>query len=139
MRFLRQSTAVDLPLGPFVDAADGFTAEDGLTISQADVRLKKNAGAWAQINESTAASHEENGWYEKAFNATDTNTVGHLVVAVHEAGARPVVNEFTVLEEAVYDALYTSGAIGFGALYYGLIDNADTSLIDLGTLGLADD
>src|SRR5688500_430410 len=82
---LRQSDAVELPLGPFVDATDGVTAETGLTISQADVRLKKctaagDCAAWAQINESTAASHDENGWYEKDFDTTDTNTVGLLQI-----------------------------------------------------------
>ena len=46
--WLKQSTAVDIALGPFVDAADGVTPETALTIAQADVRLKKNAGAWAQ-------------------------------------------------------------------------------------------
>jgi hypothetical protein len=110
MQYLRQSTAINLPLGPFVDAADGFTAEDALTISQADVRLKKNDGAWAQVNDDTAATHEENGWYEKEFNTTDTNTVGHLKIAVHEAGARPVYHDYTVLEESVYDGMFVSGA-----------------------------
>jgi hypothetical protein len=110
MQFLRQSTAINLPLGPFVDATDGFTAEDSLTISQADVRLKKGDAAWAQVDDDTAATHEENGWYEKEFNATDTNTVGHLKIAVHEAGARPVYHDYTVLEESVYDGMFVSGA-----------------------------
>ena len=43
--WLKQSTAVDIALGPFVDSADGFTAETALTLSQADIRLKKNNGA----------------------------------------------------------------------------------------------
>jgi hypothetical protein len=110
--YLRQSTAVDLAIGPFVDDADGVTALTGLTIAQADVRLKKNNAAWAQINDATSATHEENGWYEKEFDATDTNTVGRLLVAVHEAGALPVWHEFWVLEEAVYDALFAASATG---------------------------
>jgi hypothetical protein len=112
MRYLRQSTAVDVPLGPFLDATDGVTAETALTISQGDVRLKKNNGAWAQVNDSTAATHEENGWYEKALDTTDTNTVGTLIIAVHESGALPVWHEFTVLEEAIYDALFAASATG---------------------------
>lgn len=113
--FLRQSTAVDLPIGPFLDATDGVTAETGLTIAQADVRLKKNNGAWAQINDNTSATHEENGWYEKEFDATDTNTVGILKVAIHEAGALPVFHTFQILEEAVYDALFAASALGYVA------------------------
>jgi hypothetical protein len=112
MNFLRQSTAVDIGLGPFVDATDGVTAETALTISQADVRLKKNNGAWAQANESTSATHEENGWYEKPLDATDTNTVGILLVAVNESGALPVWREFQVVEEAVYDRDYAAAGTG---------------------------
>jgi hypothetical protein len=103
--WLKQSTAVDIALGPFVDATDGVTAETALTISQADVRLKKNAAAWAQKNDANAATHEENGWYEVALNATDTDTIGILIVAVNESGALPVWREFRVLAANVYDSL----------------------------------
>ncbi|MGE3835237.1 MAG: hypothetical protein AB7H43_10670, partial [Acidimicrobiia bacterium] len=103
--WLRQSTAVDIALGPFLDDTDGKTAETGLTISQADVRLKKNAGNWAQKNQASAATHEENGWYEVSLNTTDTDTLGVLVVAVHEAGALPVFATFMVLPANVYDSL----------------------------------
>jgi len=112
MPFLRQSTAVDVGIGPFVDATDGVTAETGLTLAQADIRLKKNNGAWAQVNDNTSATHEENGWYEKELDATDTNTVGRLIIAVHESGALPVWHEFWVLEEAIYDALFAASATG---------------------------
>lgn len=44
MLYLEQSTAVTVKIGPFVDETDGFSAEDGLTISQADIRLSKNGG-----------------------------------------------------------------------------------------------
>jgi hypothetical protein len=110
--YLRQSTAVDIPLGPFVDYADGYTAKSGLTISQSDVRLKKGAAAWAAVNESTSASHEENGYYEKALDATDTNTVGPLRIAVSEALTLPICQDYFVLEEAVYDALFAASATG---------------------------
>lgn len=105
MVFLKQSTAVDIPIGPFVDATDGVTAETGLTISQADVRLKKNAGAWAQKTEATSATHEENGWYEVPLDATDTGTLGVLMLNVSESGALPVWREFMVLPANVYDSL----------------------------------
>lgn len=119
MMFLRQSTAVDIGIGPFVDATDGVTAETGLTLSQADIRLKKNNGAWAQVNDATSAAHEENGWYEKELDATDTNTVGILLIAVNESGALPVWQEYTVLEEAVYDALFAASAAGYGTAQTG--------------------
>jgi hypothetical protein len=104
MRFLRQSTAVDLALGPFLDATDGITPETALSIVQASVRLKKNNGAWAQINDATTATHEENGWYEKEFDATDCNTLGILLVSVQMSGAVPVWHEFMVIPAIVYDS-----------------------------------
>lgn len=105
MMFLKQSTAADIALGPFVDSTDGVTAETALTIAQADVRVKKGGGAWAQKNDATSATHEENGWYEVALNSTDTNTLGPLMVAVSEAGALPVFREFMVVPANVYDSL----------------------------------
>lgn len=106
--WLKQSTAVDIALGPFVDSTDGFTAETALTLSQADIRLKKNNGAWAQVNDATSATHEENGWYEKELDATDTNTLGILIVAVNETGALPVWREFMVVPANVYDSLVSN-------------------------------
>lgn len=105
MLFLKQSTAVDIPIGPFLDESDGKTPETLLTITQPDIRLKKGPAAWAQVNSSQTLSHEENGWYEVSLDATDTNTLGALVVAVHESGALPVWREFTVLPANIYDSL----------------------------------
>lgn len=105
MRFLKQSTSVDLPIGPFLDETDGKTAETGLTLTQPDIRLKKNGGAWAQKNAAQTLSHEENGWYEVTLDATDTGTLGCLQVAVHESGALPVWHEFMVLPAMIYDSL----------------------------------
>jgi hypothetical protein len=105
MNLLKQSTVADIGLGPFVDQTDGFTAETALTIAQSDVRLKKNGGAWAQKSDATSATHEENGWYEVPLSATDTNTLGILIVAVNESGALPVFKEFLVVPANVYDSL----------------------------------
>ena len=102
---LRQSTAVNIKLGPFVDEEDGVTPLTSLTISQADVRLAKNDGNWAQKSASGNASHEENGWYEISLSATDTNTLGTLIVAVNKSGALPVWREFQVVPANVYDSL----------------------------------
>lgn len=102
--WLRQSTAVDIGIGPFLDSTDGNTVESALTITQPDIRLKKNAGAWAQKNAAQTLTHEENGWYEVSLNTTDTDTLGILLVAVHESGALPVWREFLVVPANVYDA-----------------------------------
>lgn len=63
-QWLRQNTAATVKMGPFLDETDGKTAETGLTIAQADVRLSKNGGDFAQKNDAAGATHDENGWYD---------------------------------------------------------------------------
>ena len=130
---LKQSTAVDVLIGPFVDETDGKTAETGLTISQADVRLSKNAQNMAQKNDSTSAAHDELGYYNCELDATDTNTVGTLVLAVHESGALPVRHEFQVVEEAIFDTMYADGA-DLESQIQTIDSNVDAILVDTNEL-----
>ena len=106
--FLKQSTSATIILGPFVDSTDGVTAETGLTISQADVRLSKNAGTYAQKSDTGSCTHMENGYYSCGLNTTDTNTLGHLRISVAESGALPVWRDFLVLPANVYDSLLST-------------------------------
>jgi hypothetical protein len=103
--YLKQSTAVDIILGPFVDETDGKTAETGLTIAQADVRLSKNGANIAQKNDVTSCSHDELGNYKCDLDATDTATLGILTVMVHESGALPVKQEYQVVTAHWYDTM----------------------------------
>jgi hypothetical protein len=105
---LRQSTAVTLKIGPYLDETDGKTAETGLTLSQADIRLSKNGGNMAQKNEASACTHDEIGVYGCPVDTTDTNTLGRLQLFSHESGALPVWHEYMVLPANVWDALYGS-------------------------------
>lgn len=112
MIVLKQSTAVDVVLGAFVDDTDGKTAETALTITQADVQITKGGAAAAQKNDATSATHLANGHYKIPLNATDTNTVGHMRIMVNESGALPVWADFQVVEEAVYANMYATSAAG---------------------------
>jgi hypothetical protein len=103
--WLKQSTATDVELGPFIDSTDGATVETGLTISQADCQLIKNGGAAAQKNDSTSATHLAGGHYKVPLNTTDTNTLGRLRLYVNESGALPVWRDFMVLPANIYDSL----------------------------------
>ena len=105
MNILKQSTAATVKLGAFVDDSDGKTAETGLTISQADIRLSKNGGDFAQTNNATGATHDEFGYYDIPLDTTDTGTLGRLRVAVSESGALPVWQDFLVVTANVYDTL----------------------------------
>jgi acid phosphatase family membrane protein YuiD len=108
MIWLRQSTARTVVIGPFVDSTDGATAETGLTIAQADIRLSKNGGAFAQTNNSAGATHMENGYYSVPLDTTDTGTLGVLRVAVNESGALPVWADFMCVPANVWDSMFGS-------------------------------
>lgn len=111
--FLQANTAVDLIVGPFVDDTDGKTAETGLTITQAEVRLSKNGGNMAQKNEATALSHDELGNYVCKLDTTDTNTEGILSLMIHESGALPIKMDYMVLAQAAYISLITAKDTGY--------------------------
>jgi len=106
--WLKQSTAISLRIGPFLDSTDGNTAETGLTISQADVRLSKAGGDFAQKTEATSCTHDELGYYICPLDATDTATLGMLKLAVHESGALAVWHTFMVVPANVFDSLFGS-------------------------------
>jgi len=103
---LRQSTASqEIPLGYFVDSTDGNTEETGLTIANTDIKLWK-MGATALANKNSGGgTHISNGIYYAVLDATDTNTLGALIVFVHVSGALPVRVECEVLTAVNYDAL----------------------------------
>lgn len=105
MILVKQSTAKTIPVGPFLDSTDGNTNETALTIAQADIRISKNGGAWAQTNNVAGATHQENGYYSVPLNTTDTNTLGHLRISIHVAGALAVWDDVMVLSAKVYDSL----------------------------------
>lgn len=101
--YLRQSTSATVMLGPFVDPTDAVTAKTALSPS---VRLSKNGGAFAARNSASAIAHGENGYYTVPLDATDTGTVGRLLIAVTSAADHlPVWERAEVLPAATYDAL----------------------------------
>ena len=116
--FLRQSTAVVIQFGVFVDKTDGVTLETGL-VSALDhgttgILLSKNGGTLTIRHASvTASTYDAHGCYKVTLDTTDTNTVGSLRVIYTDATTcLPVWQDFQVVEEATYDALYASGALG---------------------------
>lgn len=110
---LKVSTASqEVPLGPFVDATDGFTLEDALgPIAASDIKLWKN-GASSMVNASGTATFMVDGTYVVTLDATDTNTIGPLVIVVTPSGARPLRVECEVLPAIVFDSLGTELGIG---------------------------
>lgn len=102
---LRQSTSQTIRFGPFLDSTDGVTAETALTVAQADRQVSKDGGAFAQSNHTGNSTHDTDGWYSDDLDATDTNTLGILLLQIVVSGALPVWHEFMVVPAVVYDTL----------------------------------
>jgi len=113
--FLRQSTSIDVRLGPFVDVGDGFTPETGVTIGASDEAeiLKADGAGTVAMTGTLAAVTDCDGWYDYTIQTGDVDTVGELVIVMQDLSVYlPVFMRFYVVEEAVYDALYVASAEG---------------------------
>jgi hypothetical protein len=106
MLFVRQSSSNVLMIGPFVDATDGVTPETGLTISNTDIQIAKQASASFTSKNSGGGTHVAGGYYTITLDSTDTNTAGRLQLYVNESGAAPVYHELMVLPANIADSFY---------------------------------
>jgi len=115
MLILRQSTGIDIRMGPFLDSTDGVTPETGITLGAADQAevLKENGAATSAMAGVFSAITGCDGWYDYTASTSDTDTVGEVVFIVQDSSVcLPVFVRAFVVEEAVYDALYASSAAG---------------------------
>lgn len=107
--FLRQSTAVDILIGPFLEDGDADTPTTELTL---DVELSKNGQGLANKNDATVPVHDAggtvDGYYNCELDATDTNTIGQLTIVAHHADALPVRLDFQVMDAGRYDDMYAA-------------------------------
>lgn len=105
MTWLKQSTAVTIQLGPFLLASDGDTEQTSLLLGSGVFLLSKNGGAFATKNDSSGGTHDDGGWYTTDLDATDTGTLGRLIIKTHAVGSLYVWREFMVVPANVYDSL----------------------------------
>ncbi len=119
MRELKQSATVIVILGPHLDSTDGNSIEDGLTIAQADVRLSKNGGNFAQKDDASNATHDEAGYYSCTLSVIDVSILGHLKVATHITGALAVWNEFAVVDKNYWSSKYSSDIFDVNTIEVG--------------------
>ena len=123
--FLKQSTDTqNIMLGPFLDATDGATAET-MTLANTDIKISK-AGANFVNKNSGGGANKTNGFKLITLDATDTATVGELVISCKMAGALAVFKQCWVLEEAIYDAIYAPSATLAGSVADILADTGTT-------------
>lgn len=105
--FLKQSTIQTVLVGPLLSASDGVTP---VTTGLGTVYVSKAGAAQAARSSATAITHDRDGYYRVALDATDSNTRGELVLQAAPAGALPVWQRYTVLAAPVYDALVAATA-----------------------------
>jgi carbohydrate-binding DOMON domain-containing protein len=113
--FLKQSTSVVIPFGPFVDKTDGVTLETGM-VSALDngttgIMLSKNGGTLAVRSATvTASTYDAHGCYKVTLSTTDTGTLGSLrVIYTEPATCLAVWRDFEVVAAHVYDGLVAGG------------------------------
>ena len=112
---LKQSTSIDIRIGPFVDATDAVTPETGITLAAADQAevLKFDGAATAAMAGAFVAVTDADGWYDYTVAVGDVDTVGEVVFVVQDLSVcLPVFVRAQVVEEAVYDAMYLAAAEG---------------------------
>jgi hypothetical protein len=135
--YLRQSTASqEVPLGYFVDSTDGNTEETALTINNTDIKVWKTGATTLASKNSGGGTHISNGIYYAVLDATDTDTIGSLVLFAHVTGSLPVRVECVVLDEAVYDELFgTSASATAAAIADAVWDEARAGHVAAGSFG----
>jgi hypothetical protein len=111
---LRLATASqEIPLGYFVDSADGNTEKTALTIANTDIKLWKNGATTLANKNSGGGTHISNGIYYAVLDATDTDTIGPLVIFVHISGALTVRLECCVHPAEVFDYLFAAAGTDY--------------------------
>jgi hypothetical protein len=113
----RQSTARTVIIGPVLDA-DGVAVTGSVV---GDFKIAKNGAAPAALNGSATATHRATGHYSLALTASDLDTVGQAEIISDDTVNAMPVKVVTVVEEAVYDALFVASAAGYSTYAGGAV------------------
>jgi hypothetical protein len=117
MFFVRQGATHKIVLGPVVAVANGYVPVTTLALTTADEAeaILHDNGTVVDISGYTwAAITTADGYYHLTLQSGISNTVGHVTIVVNDDSlCLPVKAEYTVLEEAVYDALFAASAAGY--------------------------
>jgi hypothetical protein len=109
MRFLRQSTATAVVVGPFLDKSDALTPKTALADQSSNGRLVKVGTGAAFVAASWA--HDGLGGYAVGLTTAHTDTVGRLRLAFSDPTTFcPVWEDFSVLPGVMYDWFFGTAA-----------------------------
>ena len=124
MKFLKQSTAASIIVGPFVAETDGYTTKESHTTM--NVLLFKNSAS--DTVSSQAVTHTASGYYNVEIDSGSTGTLGRLRLGFNNSASYlPVWEDFTVVTANTYDSLISGtdrlaaslGASGIAASTFG--------------------
>lgn len=133
---LRQSTAgQEVPLGYFLDSTNGNDEETALTIANTDIKIWKWGATTLANKNSGGATHISNGIFYTVLDATDSDTLGALVIFVHVAGALAVRVECNVLTANAWDSKYSTDKLEVDVTQIGGDAQSATDLKDFADAG----
>jgi hypothetical protein len=92
-------------LGPFLNSTDGVTAVTA-ALNNNDIKVYKHNSNTGANKNSGGATHIAGGFFYSTLDATDTDTVGRMVVSSSMAGTLPVWHEFHVHNSVWFDSAY---------------------------------
>ena len=128
---LKEATAgQEVALGYFLDSTDGDTEETGLTIANTDIKLHKTGATTLANKNSGGATHISDGIYYTTLDATDTDTVGPMVIFIHVAGALTVKVGCNVLPANIFDSKYSTDKLQVDVTQLGGVTQSATDLKD---------
>ncbi len=109
---LKQSTAVEVPIGPAIAVGDGFVPVTTLTIAGADEAelIKHGATTSGGLAGSLAAyTAAVDGYYHLDLSTGETDTLGQLVIVIQDDSLiLPIRHEFMVVSANYFDTKYGS-------------------------------
>lgn len=104
MRWLKQSTAATVLVGPVLDSAGA--AYTGMVIG--DFNITKN-GTTAAMASAATATHSHNGMYLIATTTGNTDTLGAVAISCNKATYAMAPFRASVIAAALFDQVVTNG------------------------------
>lgn len=129
-RFLKHSTAVNVPIISFVDVTDGFTPETGLVPATMDevTLYKHGTDVGSDVKGTSALTHRSGGTYTLTLTTGNTDTLGPLSVHFRDDSVcLPVWSHFNVLTASAYESMFGTGVGLGGQLLNTTVSGAPTS------------
>lgn len=109
---LKQSTAVDVVVGPLVDEADGRTVLTGsseLELSGIIAAIYKGSSRTAITLDANNFTDINDGYWQLSLDVNNTDTLGSLIITLRDDDVfLPAKQEYSILSSNLYNSLYST-------------------------------